>query len=175
VLRAGEILRRLRDFIGRGETDHRIVSLGPLVADGVALISAAHGAAAPAILLDVGVAGCLVRADAVQMQQVFVNLLRNAIEATEGQAERGITVSLAQEQERAVLSFADSGPGLPAEVTERLFQPFVSTKVSGMGIGLSICRTIIEAHGGRIGAFAREGGGTVIRLELPLADVAQAA
>jgi PAS domain S-box-containing protein len=175
TLRAGEILRRLRDFIGRGETEQRLVSLGPLVADGAALVRAAHGTEAPPIALDLSVSGCLVMADQVQLQQVFVNLLRNAIEATEGLPERGIAVSLQREGGRAVLSFCDAGPGLPAEVRERLFQPFVSTKENGMGIGLSICRAIIEAHGGRISAPAGEGRGTVIRIELPLSEAALAA
>jgi PAS domain S-box-containing protein len=175
ALRAGEILRRLRDFIGRGETEQQLVSLGPLVADGAALVRAAHGADAPPIALDLSVSGCLVMADQVQLQQVFVNLLRNAIEATEGLAERGIAVNLQREGGRAVLSFSDSGPGLPAEVRERLFQPFVSTKEHGMGIGLSICRAIIEAHGGRISALSDEGRGTVIRIELPLSEAALAA
>lgn len=174
ILRAGEILRRLRDFVGRGETELRLASLGPLVADGVALVTAAHRGAAPPIALDVGAAGCLIMADAVQMQQVFVNLLRNAIEATEGLAAPGITVSLQREGGRAVLTFRDGGPGLPAEVRERLFQPFVSTKDGGMGIGLSICRAIIEAHGGRI-ATPVTAGGTEIRIELPLAEAALAA
>lgn len=175
ALRAGEILRRLRDFIGRGETEQQLVSLGPLVADGAALVRAAHGADAPQIALDLSVSGCVVMADQVQLQQVFVNLLRNAIEATEGLAERGIAVSLQREGGRAVLSFRDAGPGLPAEVRERLFQPFVSTKENGMGIGLSICRAIIEAHGGRISAPAGAGRGTVIRIELPLSQAALAA
>lgn len=175
TLRAGEILRRLRDFINRGETEQRLVSLGPLVADGVALVSAGRGAEAPRITLDLAISGCLVMADEVQMQQVFVNLLRNAIEATEGKAERGISVTLRQEEGQAVLRFADGGPGLPAEVLERLFQPFVTTKETGMGIGLSICRTIIEAHGGRITAGRRAGGGTVMTIHLPLARAALAA
>jgi len=175
TLRAGEILRRLRDFINRGETEQRLVSLGPLVADGVALVSAGRGTEAPRITLDLAISGCLVMADEVQMQQVFVNLLRNAIEATEGKAERGISVTLRQEEGQAVLRFADGGPGLPAEVLERLFQPFVTTKETGMGIGLSICRTIIEAHGGRITAGRRAGGGTVMTIHLPLARAALAA
>lgn len=174
ILRAGEILRRLRDFVGRGETELRLVSLGPLVADGVALVTAAHRGTAPPIALDVGAAGCLIMADAVQMQQVFVNLLRNAIEATEGMEAPGITVSLQREGGRAVLTFRDAGPGLPPEVRERLFQPFVGTKEGGMGIGLSICRAIVEAHGGRIAA-PMTGGGTEIRIELPLAEAALAA
>lgn len=175
ALRAGEILRRLRDFIGRGETEQRHISLGPLVADGVALVTAAQGSTAPPIVLDLAASGCVVMADQVQLQQVFVNLLRNAIEATEGLAERGIAVSLQREGARAVLQFSDAGPGLPAEVRERLFQPFVTTKENGMGIGLSICRAIIEAHGGWISAPAQDGSGTVIRIELPLSEMAFAA
>jgi PAS domain S-box-containing protein len=175
ILRAGEILRRLRDFVGRGETELRLVSLGPLVADGVALVTAARGGGAPHIGLDVGAAGCLIMADPVQMQQVFVNLLRNAIEATDGLEAPGITVSLQREGGRAVLSFRDAGPGLAPEVRERLFQPFVSTKEGGMGIGLSICRAIVEAHGGRIAAPISAAGGTEIRIELPLAEAVLAA
>ena len=175
TLRAGEILRRLRDFINRGETEQRLVSLGPLVANGVALVSAGRGAQAPRITLDLAISGCLVMADEVQMQQVFVNLLRNAIEATEGVPERGISVTLCRQGGQAVLRFADAGPGLPEEVVDRLFQPFVTTKATGMGIGLSICRTIIEAHGGRITAEEGAGGGTVMTIRLPLARAALAA
>jgi two-component system sensor kinase FixL len=175
ITRAGEILRRLRDFVGRGETEQRLVSLGPLVADGVALITAAHRGELPPIALDVGAAGCLVMADEVQMQQVFVNLLHNAIEATEGMQERGIAVSLRREGKRAVLRFRDAGPGLPDKVRERLFQPFVSTKEGGMGIGLAICRAIVEAHGGRIAAPPLELPGTEIIIELPFAQAALAA
>ena len=139
------------------------------------MISAARGAVALPITLDLAVSGCMVMADEVQLQQVFVNLLRNAIEATEGLAERGLTVTLRREGRHAVLRFADAGPGLPAEVMERLFQPFVTTKEAGMGIGLSICRAIVEAHGGQIEASPRVGGGTVIRIILPLAEAMLAA
>ena len=167
--RAGEIVRRLRDFIGRGETEQKYVPLAPLIADGVALICAARGDEGLPIALDLAINGCIVMADEVQLQQVFVNLLRNAIEATEGQRERGLSVQLRREEGRAVLRFADAGPGLPQEVKERLFEPFVSTKEGGMGVGLAICRAIVEAHAGRISAEVRPGGGTVIRIDLPLA------
>ncbi len=173
--RAGEIVRRLRDFVSRGETEQKLVALGPLVADGVALTCAAHGEGNLPIALDLPISGCMVMADEVQLQQVFVNLLRNAIEATEGREERGLAVTLQQEGGRAVLHFADAGPGIPAEVRERLFEPFVSTKEEGMGIGLAICRAIVEAHAGRIGALMREGGGTSIRVDLPLAGAGGAA
>jgi two-component system sensor kinase FixL len=167
--RAGEIVRRLRDFIRRGATEQKYVSLGPLIADGVALICAARGEESLPIALDLAINGCIVMADEVQLQQVFVNLLRNAIEATEELRDRGLSVSLRREDGRAVLRFVDAGPGLPLEVKERLFEPFVSTKEGGMGIGLAICRAIVEAHAGRIVAEAREGGGTVMRIDLPLA------
>jgi len=173
--RAGEIVRRLRDFIGRGETEQKLVALGPLVADGVALTCAARGEESLPIALDLAITGCTVMADEVQLQQVFVNLLRNAIEATEGQKDRGLSVSLRREGGRAVLRFADGGPGLPPEVEERLFEPFVSTKEGGMGVGLAICRAIVEAHAGRIEAMTGEGGGTVIRIDLPLARAEGAA
>ncbi len=166
--RAGEIVRRLRDFIRRGGTEQRHVALGPLVADGVALTCAARGEESLPIALDLAITGCDVMADEVQLQQVFVNLLRNAIEATEGLEERGLSVSLRRDGDRAVLLFADAGPGLPPEVRERLFEPFVSTKEGGMGIGLAICRAIVEAHAGRITLLSPEEGGTIMRIDLPL-------
>jgi two-component system sensor kinase FixL len=173
--RAGEIVRRLRDFIGRGETEQKFVSLGPLIVDGVALIRATRGEESLPVALDLEITDCIVMADEVQLQQVFVNLLRNAIEATEGLQDRGLSVSLKREEGRAILLFTAAGPGVPPEVKERLFEPFISTKEGGMGIGLAICRAIVEAHAGRISAPAREGVGTVIRIDLPLAHAERTA
>jgi PAS domain S-box-containing protein len=176
TLRAAEILRRMRDFIGRGHTERERLSLVPLLRETVAMAAAARGGAALPVELDLPGeestdgqdAGCEVLADRVQMQQVFVNLLRNAIEATEGREQRGLALGCRAAEGFARITVADAGPGLPPEVRERLFEPFVSANPEGLGIGLAICRTIVEAHGGRIAAAPRPGGGTVFTLELPL-------
>ncbi|MCU0886482.1 MAG: PAS domain-containing protein [Rubritepida sp.] len=170
TLRAAEILRRLRDFIGRGETEQAIMPLAPLLVETASLIRAARVKDDIAIALDLSEKQCGVLGDRVQLQQVFVNLLRNAVEATEGLADRGLAVTLATGNREATIIFADRGPGLPPEVTERLFEPFVSTREEGMGVGLSISRTIVEAHGGRIAARPREGGGTEFVIVLPLRE-----
>jgi signal transduction histidine kinase len=103
--------------------------------------------------------------DPGQLQQVLYNLLFNALDAqpTGGR----IAVSVAGEDDRVVLRVEDEGPGLPARVRDRLFEPFVSTKDAGMGLGLSICRRIVESHGGEIAAADRPGGGTVFTVRLP--------
>jgi two-component system sensor kinase FixL len=101
---------------------------------------------------------------------VLVNLLRNALEATEGQVEPRIMLRLSVIEFEVRIEVEDNGPGMPPQILERLFQPFLSTKQKGMGIGLSICRAIIEAHHGRIEAMTPEGGGTVLRVTLPMAE-----
>ncbi|MBD0276315.1 MAG: hypothetical protein ICV73_30880, partial [Acetobacteraceae bacterium] len=121
----------------------------------------------------------LVFVDAVQIQQVLFNLMRNAFEAMTAEApggggapprRRDLTVTAARAGPGTVeVAVADSGPGLAPEVAGRLFEPFVSTKRGGMGMGLSICRSIVEAHGGRLRAEPNPGGGTVFRFALPAA------
>jgi two-component system sensor kinase FixL len=173
TLRAAEILRHIRDFIDRGQTERSMVALGPLLAETVALMRAARAEEKLPVALDVPPSGCVALADRVQLQQVFVNLLRNAIEATDGQEDRQLAVSLRVDGGMAHVVLADGGPGLPEEVTERLFEPFISTRSDGMGIGLSISRTIVEAHGGRISARPRPGGGTEFLVALPLSAQAR--
>ena len=109
----------------------------------------------------------LVLADKVQIQQVLLNLMRNAIEAMETSDRRELVVGIATTKESLVtISVADTGAGIAPEMTSQLFQPFVTTKRHGMGVGLSISRTIVEAHGGQIWADANPGGGTVFRFTL---------
>jgi two-component system, LuxR family, sensor kinase FixL len=109
----------------------------------------------------------LVFADRVQIQQVLVNLMRNALEAmSESQRRELVVTTTLRDQETVEISVADSGPGLDREVVERLFQPFVSTKRSGMGLGLSICRTIVEAHGGQLWSEPNPTGGTIFGFSL---------
>ena len=106
-------------------------------------------------------------ADRVQIQQVLVNLMRNALEAMSESQRRELVVTTALcNQETVEISVADSGPGLAPEVIEQLFQPFNSTKRSGMGLGLSICRTIVEAHGGHLWSEPNLTGGTIFRFFL---------
>jgi two-component system sensor kinase FixL len=109
----------------------------------------------------------LVVVDPVQIQQVILNLVRNAIEAMEAVQRRELKVATRVTGDEIEATVADTGPGIAAELADRLFQPFVTTKKTGMGLGLSICREIIEAHHGHLTAAPREGGGTVFRLTLP--------
>ena len=104
----------------------------------------------------------------IQIQQVVVNLVRNAVEAMAGSERRELAVSTRALGDGAIeIAIADSGPGLAPEVAAQLFKPFVSTKAQGMGVGLSICQSIVEAHRGRIWAEANPAGGTIFRFTVP--------
>jgi len=168
--RAGEIIRRLRGFVEKREPNRVEDDINKAVNDaiGLGLVGAAHDN----IKLTVKLAHDLppVLIDKVQIQQVMINLLRNAAEAMANSATRELTVTTGREDGGfVVVGGADTGTGLPENVKKRLFEPFVTTKKSGLGIGLSICRTIIEAHGGRLWATPNKGGGAVFRFRLPLA------
>ena len=168
TLRAGEIIRRLRDFVQKGETDRRIEHLSKLVeeASALALLGAKDANIRVAIRLDPSVDQSL--ADRVQIQQVLLNLIRNSVDAMLDSPVRRLTISSqAAEGEMVEISVADTGGGMAPEVLAKLFQPFVTTKSQGMGVGLSICRTIIEAHGGRIWTEPNTPNGTIFRFSLP--------
>lgn len=111
-----------------------------------------------------------VLADKVQIQQVLVNLVRNAIEAMQHSAKRELTVSVSATDGMAQIDVRDTGSGIAPEILPQLFQPFITSKPHGMGVGLSISRTIAESHGGRLWAEPGLGGGTVFHLTLRLAD-----
>ena len=185
ALWAGRVVRRLCDFVARGEAEKRLEELPRLVEEASAL--ALVGARERRVRVDVRFASALplVLVDAIQIQQVLFNLIRNAVEAMSAEAaccdeapptrRRGLVVSAAPVGPDVVeVAVADGGPGLSPEVAGRLFEAFVSTKPNGMGVGLSICRSIVEAHGGRLWAEPNPGGGAVFRFTLPAAPLPEA-
>jgi two-component system, LuxR family, sensor kinase FixL len=169
AIRAGDIIRRLRDFVARGETETRIESLSKLVEEAGALALVGAKQQDIRVNFKMDPRADLVMVDRVQVQQVVLNLIRNAIEAmVEAETpRRDLTISTSTTEEDMVeVTVADSGPGISPLIADQLFQPFVTTKKHGMGVGLSISRTIIEAHGGRIWVEANPGGGTVFKITL---------
>jgi two-component system, LuxR family, sensor kinase FixL len=171
AVRAGEIVRRLRDFIARGEADARIEEVKPLIEDSVALAAPNAKAEQIEVRLKLSPKADRVLADRIQIQQILVNLIRNATEAMrETAAPRVLTISTTARRGMVEVAVKDTGPGVPPDLAKRLFSPFLSTKTSGMGVGLSICRRIVEAHGGRMWLEDSQGGGADFRFTAPLAS-----
>ena len=165
-VRAGQIVRRLRDFIARGESERRVESLARVVNEAIALALVAAGERAVEVELALDSAADKVLIDRIQIQQVILNLVRNALEAMTASPVRQLRISSRPEAGFVAVTVEDSGPGLAEDVATQLFQPFVSTKTAGMGLGLSICHTIVNGHGGRIWAGASVLGGTAFHFTL---------
>jgi C4-dicarboxylate-specific signal transduction histidine kinase len=166
--RAGEIVRRIRDLVSRGVVARKAEDLPKLIdeAIAVALVDAAVLGTTHRLVLDPRVRRVLV--DRVQIQQVLINLLRNAVEAVAGSETREIIIATNHLNDATVeVSVSDTGHGLPAEVLSTLFSSFKTTKQDGMGVGLSICRTIVEANGGTISGANLAKRGAVFRFTLP--------
>ncbi|MFB6452115.1 PAS domain S-box protein [Bradyrhizobium tunisiense] len=170
ALRAGDIIKRLREFVAKGETEHTIENPATLLeeAAALALVGAREQGVRVSLRCDHNLPDIVV--DKVQIQQVALNLIRNGIEAMETSSRRELTIGVIRQNRFAFFSVTDTGMGIAPEIDEKLFQPFVTSKANGMGVGLSICRTIIEAHGGRIAARPNDDGGTIFEFTLPFAE-----
>lgn len=167
ALRAGQVIRRLRDFVSRGESERRVESISKLIEEASALALVGAKELGVRVRFQFDPTTDLVLADKVQIQQVLLNLVRNALEAMDGMARRELLIRTRPAADNMLeISVADTGSGIPEDVSSQLFQPFFTTKPHGMGVGLSISRTIIEAHGGQIRVEPNPGGGTVFRLTL---------
>jgi two-component system sensor kinase FixL len=177
ALRAGQIIRRLREFVTRGESERHAESLARMAEEASALALVGLREQSASVRFEIDPSADRVLADRVQIQQVLLNLIRNAVEAMEGVApdRRALVFSTHPAADSMVEArVSDTGPGISEEIAAMVFQPFVTTKPTGMGVGLSISRTIVEAHGGRIWVDANPGGGTIFHLTLPAAPARDA-
>jgi len=170
TLRSGDIIRRLRAFVTRGEVTRQPENLAKLIEEASALALVGTKERGIKVLISTDPNLPLGAVDRVQIQQVLLNLIRNAIEAMDGQEVRELSVGTSRDNDLILVSVTDTGGGIPPEIEAKLFQPFVTTKQEGMGIGLSVCRTIVEAHGGRLWAEPNPGGGTVFRFTVPASE-----
>jgi len=168
--RAGEVIRRLRDHVAKRAATRRLEDLNEVVTEAVdlALVGTRHQNVRTELRLDPSVGVVLI--DRVQVGQVLINLVRNAVEAMQDSERRELNVATRSDERVVKIVVSDTGTGISPDVAERLFQPFVTTKASGLGLGLSICREIIEAHGGQIAASANAAGGTDFTVALPFSS-----
>lgn len=166
--RAGQIIRRLRSFVEKGPVERNPEDLNRLVieASNLATIGARIDAIQVRFDLDDDLGP--VRIDKIQIQQVVVNLVRNAVEALRDAERRDLTIRTRNDGDYQEVEVVDSGPGIDPEIAAKLFKPFVTSKKDGMGIGLSICQSIIDSHGGRLWTEANPEGGTIFRFRLPV-------
>jgi two-component system sensor histidine kinase DctS len=168
--RAGRIIRRVHAFVRKSEPTRKVVGVNGVVEETIGFAESDARNRQVVIRADLSPADPAVDADPLLLQQVVMNLLRNAMDAMAetAPASREIQVAVRQADGQVTVSVADRGAGLAPEVQRQLFQPFFSTKPEGMGMGLNICRSILEQHLGRLWAEPRDGGGTVFSFSLPL-------
>jgi two-component system, LuxR family, sensor kinase FixL len=172
--RANEIIRRLRDFVRKQETSKRMENLPKIIEEATALSMVGVKSRGIVLTTRLDPEAQSVYVDKFEIQQVLFNLIRNAIEAMADCDRPALSIATAPSTGRSgetmiLISVADTGLGIDPKVRQRLFQPFVTTKSSGIGVGLSICRSIVEAHGGRIGVGDTPGGGTTLHFTVPVA------
>jgi signal transduction histidine kinase len=169
--RASEVIGRLRSLLKKAPFELNHIDLNEVVRETVRFLSALAVARKVDLTSFIAPTPLPIKGDLIQLQQVILNLIVNAMDAMSGMpsAERRITVSTARDGNSADLSVSDVGPGIPFEKLKEVFEPFFTTKPQGMGMGLSIARTIVEAHGGQLSAENRAGRGAAFRMRLPLA------
>jgi two-component system sensor kinase FixL len=169
ILRAGTTIRNLRDFIEKREAHRAPEDLNKVIEQGIALafVGMAHLNVKVRLQLETSLPPVLV--DKIQIQQVLMNLIRNGIEAMQDAEKKELIIKTGRVgDDHIFVTVQDIGPGLPGEIRSKLFQPFVTTKEGGMGVGLMICQSIIQLHGGSIEVSPETEPGTAFTFRLPL-------
>jgi two-component system, LuxR family, sensor kinase FixL len=168
AMRAGQIIRQLRSFVQKREVERAPVEIEKVVDEASAL--AFIGLKEKGIRVAIERQSDLpeVPIDRIQIQQVLINLIRNAVDAMEGQTRRELTVRISADKGEVRISIIDTGSGIPRDMEEKLFHAFSTSKPTGMGVGLSISKHIVEAHSGRLWFEANPSGGTIFHMALPL-------
>ena len=169
-VRASEVLRRIRTLLKKVPFEAKPIDLNENVRQAVALLSSQAAARQVEVSIAIGFPLLPISGDRVQIEQVLVNLIVNAMDAMSENlvSDRRLTIQTSLRDEFAEVAIADAGPGIPPDTLQGVFEPFVTTKAHGMGMGLSIARTIIEAHNGTISAHNQAKRGAVFRIRLPL-------
>jgi two-component system, LuxR family, sensor kinase FixL len=170
VARAGEVIRRLRDFVRKGDARHEAEDLGQAIDEALSLVLIGARRQGLNTVVEIADDARIAHIDKVQIQQVLVNLFRNAAEAMADTKTKNLVVTTRRlSPERIEIEVADSGSGFTESVVATLFQPFTTTKPAGMGVGLSLCRSIVESQGGEISALNGASGGAVFRFTVAAA------
>ncbi|OAF02387.1 PAS domain-containing sensor histidine kinase [Bradyrhizobium centrolobii] len=172
--RASEVIRRIRALAKKTEIEVVPLDINQVVREAVALVQRELATHAVSVRMELTSGLPRICGDRIQLQQVLINLVMNGIEAMQGNVDRPRELAIRSSQAgedgdaRLLLTVTDRGVGLGKDVTDRIFTPFFTTKSGGLGMGLSICRSIIEAHAGRLSAFPNEGSGATFQIALPL-------
>jgi len=168
--RAAAVVNRLRDLVKKGKAHREMLDINSIINDVIALINSEIVLRNASITLDLHAIVPVVHGDSIQIQQVLLNLLTNALDALDNQPFEARTIAVSTRPENsngAIISISDSGGGIPADKIQAIFAPFHTTKPKGVGLGLAICKSIIEAHGGRIWAANNPEGGAIFSFILP--------
>jgi len=166
--RAASVIQRVRNFVRRNTAEQREIAVDEILTEALALAEIAAKRYGVAITIDLAPDLPRLSADRILIEQVLLNLMKNAIDAMRGQDDAALTLQVSATRDNVLFAVADQGPGIPEEQQEKVFEAFFTTKPEGMGMGLNICRSIIESHAGRLWVESNQPRGCIFKFTLPV-------